>query len=215
MSGISQVPYSSLVSQFQTGDIILFDGPSFESVVIEFVDKSPFSHVGIIVVDSSLSSKPLFWQSAGIKTMNDPLINGMRSGAQLLDLESVLAYVMKQPNSFGVNYSFCYRPLNYTRPSDFASQFDTYMRSVDGRAFPPTMEVMGYNYIIGQFKKAADRATYFCSQLASETYMEMGLIDSSPWPPNSYSPGNFSTENEKLPFTTGVSLGTEIPFSYP
>lgn len=43
------VAYSSIKDQLQTGDVILFHGPSAESVLIEKLDKSPFSHVGIVV----------------------------------------------------------------------------------------------------------------------------------------------------------------------
>ena len=46
--GVTAVPYDSVASTLNTGDIMLFSGVTSSGAVIKFFDDAKFSHVGIV-----------------------------------------------------------------------------------------------------------------------------------------------------------------------
>ena len=197
------IAYSKIVDQFSTGDIILFHGPALESVVIEKADKSPFSHVGIVVkLEGTDFNKPLFWESSTIQTLEDYEKHAISSGVHLVDLESVLDYAMQQKPSHGQHYQFAWRKLDPGSNPDVTKSMEDFMGTVDGRAFPSLGE-MAEHFIEGRLHIESNLRTFFCSELASYTYMQTGLM-SKKNPPNYYSPGSFSAQNYELELLNGA-----------
>lgn len=92
-------------------------------------------------------------------------------------------------------------------------QLESFMRSVDRRSFP-TLENMSKNYLDGKMGKRANQKTFFCSQLATNTYIHLEifpdfLID------NSAAPGDYGDKKSpKLPFAKDASLEPEVHFTH-
>lgn len=84
-------PFDEAEKTSKTGDIILFHGSSVEREVIEIVDHSVFSHVGM-VVDGNLfgRSRPLFWESSTITDFVDIVDHKKHAGVHLIDLKRLL-----------------------------------------------------------------------------------------------------------------------------
>lgn len=205
------VAYSSIKDQMQTGDIILFHGPSAESVLIEKLDKSPFSHVGIVVrLEGTDHNRPLFWESSTIQDLNDYLEGAARSGVHLVDLEEVLDYAMAEKPVDGQHYQFAWRKLDPGSNTDLLNKMLAFMRTVDGRAFPSLAE-MAIHFAEGRGDIKCNDRTFFCSELASDTYINCGLL-STEHPPNYYSPGSFSKEHDELKLLNGAQHVTEQYF---
>lgn len=202
-----------IISKFSTGDLILFHGFGIESEIIEFVDDSPYSHVAMVIKIPELSNKTLLWSSDEIPTLNDYLNDGLHAGVHLMDLQKVLDLTASRTNKKGEHYTYSWRKLEYNKSGDFMPTLETFMRSVDGRAFP-TLENMAFNYAEGKLGKRANQKTFFCSQLATNTYIHVGifpdtLID------NSVAPGDYGDNHSaKLPFQNGASLAAEVHFTH-
>lgn len=202
-----------LISHFSTGDLILFHGFGMESEIIEFVDGSPYSHVAMVMKFPELSDQPLLWSSDEITTIKDFLNKGLHPGVHLMDLQSVLDLTGSRTNKKGEHYTYSWRKLNYAKISNLMPQLQSFMRSVDGRSFP-TLENMTKNYLDGKAGKRANQKTFFCSQLATNTYIHLGifpdtLID------NSVAPGDYGDKkSSKLPFAKDASLEPEVPFTH-
>ncbi len=202
-----------IISYLSTGDLILFHGFGIESEIIEFVDDSPYSHVAMVMKFPELSKQPLLWSSDEITTLKDFLNDGLHPGVHLMDLQSVLDLTASRTNKKGQHYTYSWRKLDYSKLPDLMPQLESFMRSVDGRAFP-TLENMAKNYLEGKEGKRANQKTFFCSQLATNTYIHLGifpetLID------NSVAPGDYGDKKSpKLPFAKDANLQPEVPFTH-
>jgi len=202
-----------IISEFSTGDLILFKGFGIESEIIEFVDGSPYSHVAMVIKMPELSDQPLLWSSDEITNINDFLNDGLHAGVHLMDLQSVLDLTAARTNKQGDHYTYAWRKLNYDKSGDFMNTLEIFMRSVDGRAFP-TLEDMALHYAEGKLGKKTDQKTFFCSQLASNTYINVGIFPDS-LIDNSVAPGDFGNDkSDKLPFQNGASLVAEVDFTH-
>ena len=202
-----------IISEFSTGDLILFKGFGIESEIIEFVDDSPYSHVAMVIDMPELSNKPLLWSSDEITTIDDFLNQGLHAGVHLMDLQSVMDLTASRTNKQGDHYTYSWRKLNYDKSGDFMKTLESFMRSVDGRAFP-TLEDMALHYAEGKMGKRADQKTFFCSQLATNTYIHIGIFPDS-LIDNSVAPGDYGdSHSEKLPFQNKASLQAEVNFTH-
>ncbi|VAW37786.1 hypothetical protein MNBD_GAMMA01-2000 [hydrothermal vent metagenome] len=202
-----------IISKFSTGDLILFHGFGIESEIIEFIDDSPYSHVAMVMKFPELSDQPLLWSSDEITNLNDYLNNGLHAGVHLMDLQKVLDLTASRTNKKGEHYTYSWRKLEYPKGGDFMQTLEAFMRSVDGRAFP-TLENMAINYADGKLGKRADQKTFFCSQLATNTYIHVGIFPDS-LIDNSVAPGDYGdSKSAKLPFQNGAKLTSEVPFTH-
>lgn len=201
-----------IISQFSTGDLILFHGFGIESEIIEFVDDSPYSHVAMVIKMPGVDM-PLLWSSDEITTLNDFLNEGLHAGVHLMDLQKVLDLTASRTNKKGDHYTYSWRKLSMDKGDKFMHTLETFMRSVDGRAFP-TLEDMALHYAEGKKGIRNNQKTFFCSQLATNTYIHLGifpdtLID------NSVAPGDYGDNNShKLPWQNNISLEPEVHFTH-
>jgi hypothetical protein len=202
-----------IISKFSTGDLILFHGFGIESEIIEFIDDSPYSHVAMVMKIPELSDQPLLWSSDEIPSINDYLNDGLHPGVHLMDLQSVLDLTSSRTNKKGEHYTYSWRKLNYSKLPSLMPTLEAFMRSVDGRSFP-TLEGMALHYAEGKKGIRANQKTFFCSQLATNTYIHINifpdtLID------NSVAPGDYGdTKSVKLPWQNNASLEPEVHFTH-
>ena len=195
--------YKQIKDQLKSGDVILFNGPSLESKIIEWADKSPYSHVGMVVRIPEFS-EPLLWESAPLDQFEDKIKKAPSSGVHLVDLEAIINFCGEQ------KYGFAYRSIIPELSSQTLSKLELFMREIDGRAFPSLFGLAAH-FIEGHLHIKANTRTYFCSELVAATYKAIGIISDKEII-NEISPGNFSVENEKLHFINNNLLGKEIEF---
>ena len=201
--------YSDIKDKIQTGDIFLFHGPGLESELIEVVDGTSFSHVAMGVRLPG-HTEPLLWTSDEIVSLTDQIDQGKRGGVHLLDAKSVFEVCMERKYKNNKHYKFAWRSLeNVARDDAFMKLLETFMREVDGRAFP-SLEEMVIHFIEGKLGIETNTRTFFCSELATDTYVHLELLPSDTII-NSLSPGDFSSAH-KLPLQKGAQLGNEVFF---
>ena len=109
--------YSQIKNQLKSGDVILFNGPSLESKIIEWTDKSPYSHVGMVVRVPEYS-EPLLWESSPIEKFEDKIKKAPSSGVHLVNLEDIINHCGEQ------KYSFAYRSINPELSSETLSKLE-------------------------------------------------------------------------------------------
>ena len=109
------IPYDQIADQLQTGDIVLFRGVSLESRLIEDIDRSRYSHVGIAVRLPGYDS-PLLWSSDTIATLKDAVDNRPQAGVHLIGLRETLGFLLNETNSQKKPpYTFARRALTTSR----------------------------------------------------------------------------------------------------
>ncbi len=200
--------FADIRDRIHCGDVFLFHGPGVESEIIEDIDGTAFSHVALGIRLPG-HERPLLWTSDEITTLTDVLDQGRHSGVHLLDAESVLKLCMQRQYKDGKHYRFAWRRLHADRDTDFMKALETFMRSVDGRAFP-SLEEMALHFAEGKLDISTDTRTFFCSELAADTYVNLGLLPADTLI-NSLSPGDFSSSNS-LPLQQNATLDKEVWF---
>jgi hypothetical protein len=204
--------YAQIADQFQTGDIVLFEGVSLESRLIEDIDRSRFSHVGIAVRLPGYDA-PLLWSSDTIATLKDPLADKPEAGVHLIDLRETLTFLLNETTTQKKPpYTFARRALTADRSVKFYQDLQAFMHTIDGRAFP-SLAKMAEHFLEGNLGIRVSLRTFFCAELVADTYEHVGLLSNKRLV-NSYSPGTFA-QNHSLTLLSGASLGAEQPFSYP
>jgi len=203
--------YDQIASTLQTGDILLFDGVSLESRLIEDIDRSRFSHVGMAVRLPGYDA-PLLWSSDTIATLKDPLADKAHAGVHLLDLRQTLQFLLEETTrEKKPPYSFARRALTATRDLKFYQALEAFMHKIDGRAFP-SLAKMAEHFLEGTLGIKVSLRTFFCAELIADTYEHLGLLPTKRLV-NSYSPGSFAQEHPLQ--LIDARLGPEEPFTYP
>lgn len=202
--------YQSISANMKTGDLILFHGPGPESVLIEKIDHTPFSHVAMVIKLPG-HQQPLLWTSDEITSIVDVIDHKEAKGVHLLDLADVLNFCAHKPSKTGAKYTFTWRQLMYQRPADFMSLLERFMKNVDGTAFP-SLEAMALHFMAGKLGISSGTHSMFCSELITDTFVHLDLLPKDTII-NSYSPGSYA-EGQNLKLLLGAKMGPEIPFKY-
>jgi hypothetical protein len=202
---ISQItPYENVRSRTQTGDLVLFHGLDLESKIIEFVEHSIWSHIGMVVRVPCLEY-PLLWESTPLHYLTDPLLHKTKSGPRLVSLDDRLVVSLNK----GLYNRFMVRRLEMKRSKDMLNALSDFISEVHLMTFPTEWVVLK-DFLEGRLLKSAAgvRRSFYCSELVAETYMRMGLLPELP-PSNAYLPKDFASQGH-LPLQMGAKLGKDI-----
>ncbi|MGG4142658.1 hypothetical protein ABEW34_05960 [Paenibacillus algorifonticola] len=182
-----RITYSEIEDQLQTGDILLCHSVIHESIIIEFIEGSPWSHIGMIVRLPQYDY-PLLWESTTFDNIPDVLLGKTKNGPMLVPLHERLQ------TDVGNLWDpmFALRKLNVQRTPQMQAALLDIIEELHHAPFP-TMAEMAVSVSEGLAGIHSGYKTLFCSQLLAATYIRMGLL--SPHKvPNSYWPVNFSSE---------------------
>ena len=188
-----KTPFDMLAPNMQTGDLMLFNGKYKGSKFIEFLEKSQWSHVGIIVRYPGID-KPLIFEATSLTNIPDAIFHDQEIGVKCVDLEQRMAhYGDDLPEYEPAN--FAYRKLIVDRTPEMQAAIDTAIHKFHGIPDPGFFEMI-WDVVLGRIlNKSVPLDHYFCSELVAEAYLEMGLIDAEK-PINAYMPSDFSDQGE-------------------
>jgi hypothetical protein len=205
-------------AQAKTGDIVTFEGTSPLDWAIQFAEGQPFNHVGMIL---ELNDDLYFWDApGGGDEFPDPFMNNQpHAGCRVANLDDLIAYYME------LEVGMFYRQLTPALTTDQQGALSVFIPAVDGLPFPgqdwqlPDELNLGFglaaSFAVGNILKVTVAGSYFCAHLIADTYMHLGLLPVSPFPPNSYSPADFDdSTGAQLPLQN-CTLGTVYQITYP
>lgn len=187
-----EIPYSEVKGSLKTGDLILFHGVQQVSQLIEIIEWSFWSHIGMVVLPKDIGiigEEPLFWESTSSGDGIEDVIIGKPkdSGPMLLSLADRIKVDLD--NQYDTHFKVKY--LNRSLTELELQQLKAFIYKAHDRVFPSTENLLKY-YIEGKYFNVPSPDTEaFCSQLTAETFMEMGFI-STKYAPNGYCPDDFN-----------------------
>ncbi len=188
--------FNQLAPQLQTGDIMLFNGTTPISLIIDEITHSKFSHVGMVIraPGSSGSDGLTLWQSF------EP-----ENGVVIDPLEAFVAGYPK----LEAGATVAARLLSVERTPAMLQGLADFIPKAKGLPFPGFAEWFA-NYMAGCLGVEGPQTSFYCSELVAQTYMAMGLLKA--WPlATVYTPGRFSEYAYDLQLQLGASFGPEIP----
>ena len=184
----------------ETGDIILFRGNSWISYLLEWIGRSRYSHVGMIIknpsfIDDSLANG-LYLLESGWNAIPDSEDHIVKSGVQLHLLSDILQEC--QPNSVYVRRISCQR--NHT----FYEKLDTIHQTIHNRPYDMNLwdwiRAAYHLDIDGSITPSSSATTkqFWCSALIAYVFDKLELIEAVNW--SIVVPRDFSIWSTRLQF---------------
>ncbi|MEA4926034.1 MAG: hypothetical protein VB084_12060 [Syntrophomonadaceae bacterium] len=195
---IREIAYNEVKGSLKTGDLVLFHGIETTSELIELIEWSYWSHIGMVVLpkDIGLSGEePLFWESTA---SGDGIIDQLtgkpkESGPMLVSLGERIQVDLSQHYDTHFLVKYLNRPLQEQE----LQQLKDFIYKAHDRGFPSAEKVLKF-YVEGKsYNIAAPDTDVFCSELTAETLIAMGFI-STEYVPNGYCPDDFN-KGDNLP----------------
>ena len=198
-----RVTYDEIKGSLQTGDLLFCHGIFTEALQVEAMQGSPWSHIGMVVKLPEFEEL-LFWESTTTQTLPDVEEHRVKTGPMLVTLKERIATDV----SDGYDALFAFRLLKGNRNDDMLAKLKAFIEEVHDTAFP-SLERMAFELLEGKLLHVqAGFSSFFCSELVSETYMRLGIMDQS-MPSNSYRPVDLS-DRTNLPLMPGYTLDDEL-----
>lgn len=216
---IPPIDWADLYPQLNTGDLLSFAGHDPLDWAIQFVEQAPYTHVGMVIRDGS---NLWFWDApGGGETFPDPVSgNPNQTGARVADLQTVVSYYMTSGGEIGM----WWRQLQPAVTPAQQTSLMTFVALADGTPFPGTNLGLpapwnlgvgfGASWALGKTLHATVAGTFFCAQLAAQSYMAMGLLPLWPRPANAYDPAIFNSDDPLTLPLRGVTLTTPQPVNF-
>ena len=193
-----EIAYSEIKNSLKTGDLMMFHGVEFSSKLIELIEWSYWSHVGMVVIpeDIGLTGKePLILEATSSGDGIEDVINKApkEGGVMLISLEERLKVDID--NQYDTHFKVKY--INRALDDTEIEKLKTFIYEAHDKVFPDDKELLTF-YIEGRhYNKPMPDNMAFCSQLVAEAYMALDLL-SKQYVSNGYCPNDFN-EDKELP----------------
>lgn len=177
--------YLDVRNQLNTGDIVLFSGTGPIATLAQWVTKTKWSHVGMIV---RCDLGVLLWESDGLGDFEDIESGEEKRGVRLVSLSERIKRFQGEVWA---------RSLDVERTPDMLAALVSLRQEVRGRPYEEDAIELIDAYYDGPFgQNTEDLSSLFCSELVAEAYQRMGLLAEPPvgQPSNEYTPIDFSEE---------------------
>ncbi len=202
------VSYDELKPVLKTGDLILCHGMRKSSHISELLEGSFWSHIGMVILPKDIGvdyTEPMYWESNTLLNLPDLILKKPKTGPMLVDLEQRL----KLDVSEGYDNYFRLVSLKSTMSPSFS---DTQLKALKDfiaeaqKCDFPEPDYREYlDYAAGKLLNLhIDKGNYFCSELAADTYIHMGIMDGKR-APNAWMPKDFA-KNNRMPLNVPYSL---------
>lgn len=188
----------------QTGDIVLFQGRTFLSYLLEYFGRSSYSHVGMIIRNPSFLNPELedgiYLLESGWNPIPDVETGKIQMGVQLHFLEDILKEC--QPNTVYV------RKVDCNRDREFYEKLQTIHQTVQNRPY----DLNPWDWLMGLYSmkeslplepsyQRTDR--FWCSALLAYIFDQLQLIQPVNW--TLVAPREFSDSGVMLSFRCNVA----------
>ncbi len=173
--------YDDIREDLCTGDIVLFAGKGIISKVIQWFTKSPYSHIGLVLVDVRWDMV-LLWESTTLSKIKT-VFGKVKQGVALRPLSMAIE-----------NYKgdVVIRKLDRILSRQQKAVLVRLRQEFKNKKYEESKWQLfksAYDFIGGKNKR--DTSSLFCSELVAEAYQQMGLL-SFDVPSNEYTPADFA-----------------------
>lgn len=187
--------YAQFADGLDTGDIILFHGDTQFDKVTDFIESSPWAHVGMIIKDKK--NHTYLWEATVKSNAKDVIDHKTKNGPQLVLLKDRLINDVVIKDHSG----WAYRKLEVS--DKLRASFRTALKQIieieHPKDLPGAVNVFLQAALGRYLNIKTSEKEIFCSELIILTYMQMGLVSEKAIP-NAYDPKDFSSDSHGLKF---------------
>ncbi|WP_226670661.1 hypothetical protein [Metabacillus litoralis] len=186
--------FNNLLPTFKTGDLILFSGQYSISKLVEKLENSMWSHVGMVIRPDP-KGEVYFFESTALTNLQDEWFHDNKTGPKVVKL-------LDRLKSYGQDVTpyetpqYALRSLNLNHKIDQQKLFD-YIKEVHGIPNPSEWKMIE-EVIEGRYLSIISKnIDYTCSRLIGETYKTLGIASFN-IPLNGLIPSDFSSTGKIL-----------------
>lgn len=192
--------YSSIRSNINTGDLVLFSGKGHFSNIIKLGTLSKWSHCGLILKVPEYDFIAI-WESTTLSNIKDLESGKLRKGVQLVPLSDRI-------NKY--NGDIAIRHLQGADlPENSVKKLMDLRKELRGKYYEKSkVELFKAAYDGPLGKNQEDLSSIFCSELVAEAYQRLGLFSETK-PSNEYTPADFA-DNKMRDLKNEFYLSDEI-----
>jgi hypothetical protein len=162
----TKVPFNEVAPKMQFGDIMLFNGQYKGSRVIEFLEGSEWSHVGMVVRLEGFD-EPLIWEATSLTNLPDVIFHDKKTGVKLVKLRDRIAHYGDDLEKYEAA-NFAWRSLTAERTPEMMMIFEGLINSM--HAIPdPGFKEMAID-VIKQIKVLANKGNVDAFFLLGSAY---------------------------------------------
>ncbi|GAB6107217.1 hypothetical protein [Fusibacter bizertensis] len=189
-----EIMLSEVSASLKTGDLILFHGIETSSKLIELIEWSYWSHIGMVVMPEDIGlegTEPLLWEST---SSSDGLVDVLlgvpkTDGPMLVSLSGRLT--IDSTERFDTHFKVKY--LSQPLQKDELNALKNCLSTLHMRTFPTDAQMLTA-YVEGRRQNIpASFDSLFCSQLTAMTLMSMNMLSKS-YVANGYCPKDFDEQ---------------------
>lgn len=200
--------FTQFTSDLDTGDIILFHGDSSFDKITDYLECSPWAHVGMII--KSQDQQTYIWESTIKSKVKDTDYNKTKGGPQLVRLKDRLINDVKEKDHSG--WAIRKLRVSDSMRDSFNESLQHIIQIEHEKDIPGAIDVFVEAILGRYFHAKTDEKKVFCSELIVLTFMQMGLVSKKEIA-NGYVPKDFSSGSDTLKFLSKkVSLSNERYF---
>ena len=189
----------------KTGDLVLFSGRYEESKLIEKLEHSPWSHVGMVVKLPD-DDQPLFWESTTLTNLAGELFQDHMQGPKVVALYQRMKQYGRDLKPY-VPARFAYRKLDVAHTEAMIDSLSKMFTKDHGLPDPSEWKMIVEVAESRLLNIRSRLSTFFCSELIADSYVKMGLLPADR-AVNAYIPKDFTSAGH-LPLLKG-QLESEI-----
>ena len=188
---MEKIKYDILKNELKTGDIILFSGQYEMSKIVEKIEGSLWSHVGMVMRLPEYDF-PLLYEATDLTNLPDLLHHDHITGPKVVNLKKTLETYGEdvkpyQPPLYSV------RRLKNPLPETSTEILVNILNKLHGVPNPDTLDMI-LETLLGRYLHIKSTSkTMTCSAFMAFTYEHLGLLKGD-MPINGYAPKDFSTD---------------------
>jgi len=189
-----EILLNEVSTSLKTGDLILFHGIETSSKLIELIEWSYWSHIGMVVLPKDIGlegTEPLLWESTSSSDgLNDVILGVPKNdGPMLVSLAGRLA--IDSTERFDTHFKVKY--LSQSLQNDELTALKNCILELHMRSFPSDAQMLTAYVEARRQNIPASFDSLFCSQLTAMTFMAMNMLSKS-YVANGYCPKDFDEQ---------------------
>lgn len=203
---MGQMAYSQLAPTLKTGDIVLFSGRYQMSKLVEFLEGSKWSHVGMVVRLDEYDY-PLLYEATALTNLPDLLTGKQITGPKLVNLKERLETYGNDVVPYEAP-AYAVRIASRGATNEELNRIKEILNELVGLPNPDEKRMI-FEVILGRYlfiETKMDDIT--CSGFIAYTLKQLGWLRGKK-PINGFMPKDFSTDG-RLALDKAIAYGDEI-----
>jgi hypothetical protein len=210
-SSAVSISFDDATAAMRTGDVVLMHGTFPASRLIQWVERSKWTHSGVIIrpEDVGLDGTDVLFYESNSTPLPDIRFGTTKPGPMVGTLRARVDDAVSET----YDMEFAWRSLDADRSSGQAQRIWDLMPATHHAGFPSDLGMALFVLLGRVFRTRTPKSSIYCAELVAMAYQAAGWLDPTAVP-NGFEPTDFSTDGS-ITLLDGATLTTQQEFDPP